>query len=153
MDANIVSRGFTQVQFIDQYGEERVIYRQSGKALRVKKKQDTVSHILNRSAGILMGQRIKALRIERGYTLDALLVKAGLAAGAGQGKQRMFEIENAGVGAARRQKQGIRFGTLYALAIALECDVAELMPSAAEVARHAGVALIAPKEAALSKVA
>jgi transcriptional regulator with XRE-family HTH domain len=152
---NIVSRGFTQVEFVDQYGDTRTIYRQSGNALRVKKKSDTVSHVLNRVAAEVMGDRIKARRIAAGLTLDGLLQKAGLAAGAGQGKARMYEIETAsrhrnGTG---RQAQGVRFGTLYALAIALECEVSDLLPSAREVAERAGVALIVPNAVRLSAAA
>lgn len=153
---NIVSRGFTQVEFVDQYGDKRTIYRQAGDALRVKKKDDTVSHVLNRAAAELTGDRIKARRVSMGLTLDELLVKAGLAAGAGQGKQRMHEIETAGrhhktgIG---RQTKGMRFGTLYALAIALECEAADLLPSAKEVSDRAGVALIVPNTARLSAAA
>lgn len=152
-NGNIVSRGFTQVQFVDQYGETRTIHRNKGTALRVKKKADTISHVLNRAAAELMGQRIKATRLARGYTLDALLSRAGLAAGAGQGKNRMFEIENAGKNRHGANAQGIRFGTLYALAIALECDVSALLPTAQEIARHAGVALVVPQDVRLARAA
>lgn len=146
-NGNIVSRGFTQIQFTDQYGEERTIYRQKGNALRIKKREDTISHVLNRAAAELVGQRIKKIRLAKGYTLDGLLARAGLASGAGQGKMRMYEIENAGKNRRGANAQGVRFGTLYALAIALECEVTELLPSANEIARHAGVALVTPKEA------
>lgn len=148
MKENIVSRAFTHVDFVDQYGEKRTIYRQTGAALRVKKKADTVSHILNRVSAEIMGDLIKSRRMALGLSLDGLLTKAGLAAGPGLGKHRMYEIENAGrnhlTGLGRRQAQGIRFGTLYALAIALECDAADLLPSAKEVAERAGVALVVP---------
>lgn len=156
MTDNIVSRGFTQVEFVDQYGDNRTIYRQSGEALRVKKKTDTVSHILNRIAAEMTGDNIRARRIAAGLSLDGLLQKAGLAAGAGQGKHRMYEIEKAGrnhktgIG---RQTNGLRFGTLYALAIALECEPADLLPSAKEVAERAGVALIVPNAVRLSAAA
>lgn len=153
MTDNILSRGFTQVAFVDQYGEERVIYRQRGKALRVKKRQDTLSHVLNRAAAELMGQRIKRMRVAKGYTLDGLLARAGLVAAPGLGKSRMYEIENAGKNHRGANAQGIRFGTLYALAMALECEVAELLPSAAEIARHAGVGLATPKEVRVAKAA
>lgn len=152
-NGNILSRGFTQVQFTDQYGEERTIYRQKGNALRVKKRADTISHVLNRAAAELMGERIRQQRLAKGYTLDALLARAGLVAGPGQGKNRMFEIENAGRNRRGANAQGVRFGTLYALAMALECDVAELLPTAKEVAERAGVALVAPTDPRLSRAA
>lgn len=150
---NIVSRGFTQVQFIDQYGDERTIYRQKGNALRVKKRQDSISHVLNRAAAELTGLRIKEMRIERGFTLEGLLHRAGLAAGASQGKARMYEIENAGKNHRGANAQGVRFGTLYAIAIALECDVSELLPSTEAIARHAGVALVSPAEMRVARAA
>lgn len=155
MTENIVSRGFTQIAFEDQYGEKRTIYRQKGNALRIKKKSDTVSHILNRAAAELTGDRIKARRIASGLTLDGLLQKAGLAAGPGQGKMRMWEIENAARNHSNpgRQSQGVRIGTLYALAIALECEPSALLPSAKEVAERAGVALIVPNSVRLSSAA
>lgn len=152
---NIVSRGFTHVDFVDQYGDTRTIYRQSGDALRIKKKTDTISHVLNRIVAEITGDRIKARRVAMGLTLDELLAKAGLAAGAGQGKARMHEIETAGrhhKTGLGRQTKGIRFGTLYALAIALECEPSDLMPSAKEVAERAGVALVSPSDVRLSAV-
>lgn len=142
---NIITRGFTEVTVTDQYGDQRTIYRQKGKTLRVKKNSDTVSHVMNRVAAEMTGKRIKAKRIERGLSLDQLLLKAGLAAGPGQGKQRMYEIENAGKNHRGANAQGIRFGTLYALALALECEVWDLLPSTAEIAEQANVELRQPE--------
>ena len=152
---NMVTRGFTQVEFVDQYGESRTIYRQGGSALRIKKKSDTISHILNRVAAEMTGDRIKSRRIAAGLTLDGLLQKAGLAAGVGQGKSRMYEIENAGRqrNGRGRQAQGVRFGTLYALAMALECEVTDLLPTTREVAERAGDSLIVPNSVRLSMAA
>jgi hypothetical protein len=138
-----LARGHTEIRFRDQYGDERVIHRQRGQALRVKKKDDSVSHLLNRSAAILMGQRIKAEREAAGLTLEQLFERSGLAA-PGYGKQRMYVIENGG-STERRQKQGVRFGTLYAIALALGVAPQDLMPSAKDVAKHAGVDLVTPK--------
>lgn len=152
-EENIVSRGFTQVQFTDQYGEERTIYRQKGQALRVKNRSDALSHVLNCAAADLTGKRIKAMRMVRGYTLDGLLVRAGLVAAPGLGKSRMYEIENAGKNRRGANAQGVRFGTLYALAIALECPVTDLLPTSEEVAHHAGVGLVVPDEPRVGRVA
>jgi len=155
MTENIVSRSFTQVEFVDQYGEQRTIYRQKGNALRVKKKDDSISHVLNRVAAEITGDRIRARRLQAGLTLDGLLAKAGLTAGPGQGKMRMHEIETAGRqrNGTGRQAQGVRFGTLYALAMALECEVTDLLPTTKEVAEKAGVALIVPNHIRLSVAA
>ena len=138
----VVSRGFTEVEFVDQYGEKRTIYRQRGQALRVKKRKDSVSHLLNRAAAKLTGQRIKAARLAAGMSLDELHDKAGLTAAPGLSKQRMYEIENAGKNHRGSNANGVRFGTLYALAIALECDAADLLPTKAEVMREAGLGLV-----------
>lgn len=147
-----LSRGFTEVQFRDQYGELRTIHRQKGNSLRVKKRADSVSHLLNRAAGVLTGKKIRAARIAAGLTLAALHDKAGLSAAPGLSKNRMYEIERAGVGR-NQNKQGVRFGTLYALAMALDCEVYDLLPSAAEVAKEAGVDFVATVAARLAKVA
>lgn len=147
---NIVSREFTEIRFVDQYGDERIIHRNRGQALRIKKREDSVCHILNREAAKIIGRKIRERRQAAGMTLDELLAKAGLAAAPGQGKQRMWTIENAGKGRARANLQGVRFGTLYAIAIALECEPWELMPSASEIADRAGVALVAPTHVRLS---
>ena len=139
---NHVERGYTRIEFLDQYGEKRIIHNPRGRGLRLKKHDDTISHVLNRAAGGMIGARIKARRLAAGLTLDELLTKAGLVAGPGQGKARMWEIENAGQNSpTRKNKQGVRFGTLYALAIALECEPFDLMPTAKEVAAVANVAL------------
>lgn len=146
---NILSRGLTQIEFVDQYGESRVIHRNKGSALRVKKRQDSISHVLNRVAASLIGERIRARRLAAGLTLDGLLVKAGLSAGAAQGKNRMYEIENAGKNRSGANAQGIRFGTLYAIAIALECEPTDLLPATKEIAERAGVALMVPNDVRL----
>ena len=92
-----------------------------------------------------MGKRVKKARIAAGMTLAQLHDRAGLEAAEGLAKNRMVEIENGGVGSTRKNKQGIRFGTLYALAMALDLPPSALMPSAAEVAEKAGVSFIEDK--------
>ena len=149
-NGNFVSRGYAQIKFTDQYGEDRVIYRQKG-AYRIKNRDDTIAHVLNRTAADMIGKRIREKRLSRGLTLDGLLAKAGLVAAPGLGKSRMYEIENAGKNRRGANAQGVRFGTLYALAMALECPITDLLPTTEEIARHAGVALVAPTDARVSK--
>jgi hypothetical protein len=48
----------------------------------------------------------------------------------------MWEIEN-GV-----RKEGVRFGTLYAIAIALDVEVSDLIPTRAEVVELAPVEVV-----------
>lgn len=123
-------------QFVNDLGETRVIHRPKGKtraSLRLLKETDSVTHRLNRAAAILTGQRIKARRTEIGMTLEQLGVRAGLKAN--PVKVYVFSIERA----ARRE--GVRFGTLYAIALALDCQVWDLLPTTDDVRDAAGVVL------------
>ena len=137
----VVSRGFTEVNFLDQYGDKRTIYRHAGK-LRVKQCRTTPAILLNRAAATLIGQRIQRARKAAGLTLEQLHQLAGLEAAQGFAKQRMHEIERAGTGRTTKQRQGLRMGTLYALAMALGTEPYALMPTAQEVAEKAGVSFV-----------
>lgn len=117
-------------KFKNRYGEEKIIHiTRSG--LRVKRNESTVVLTLNAKVAELMSARIKARRKKLGLTLEELCTRAGIATTTP--KSRMWEIEN-GVA-----KGGLRFGTLYALAIALECKPGDLMPSVDEVLGGANV--------------
>lgn len=141
MAQGVVSRGFTEVDFLDQYGDKRTIYRHAGK-LRVKQRRTTPAILLNRAAAMLIGQRIRRAREVAGLSLDELHQLAGLEAAQGFAKQRMYEIEKAGTGLTTKQRQGLRMGTLYALAMALGTEPHALMPTAQEVAEKAGVSFV-----------
>jgi transcriptional regulator with XRE-family HTH domain len=80
---------------------------------------------LNRRVADLTAAKIKARRIELNLTLEDVCVKAGMASATP--KSRMWEIENC------QAKHGIRFGTLYAIAIALETTPQQLLPTIDEV--------------------
>lgn len=131
----VLRRGHAEIEFVDQYGEKRTLHRLNGNPLRVKRKGNTVVHALNRVVGFAIGRRIRELRIARGWSLDFLAHRAGLAAGAGQYKDRMWEIENS------LRQHGVKHGTLYAIAIALGVPVCDLLPSADDVAKAAGCEL------------
>lgn len=121
--------------FLDQYGETRVIHRSQGsgnKGLRVMKNGSTPVELLNRAAARLLGRAIKARRQSLGLSLEDLGVKAGLKSG--NHKQYVWSIENA------MRDKGVRLGTLYAIAAALDCEPGDLMPSGEEVRRVARVA-------------
>ena len=127
-----MKNGKTIATFQDHFGEERRIYRESARsALKVAKNTDTVSHKMNRVAAVLIGARIKERRVAAGLTLEALCERAGLKAA--NPKQLMWEIENA------IRQEGMRMGTLYAIAHVLECEPGELLPPVQEVASHAGI--------------
>ncbi len=129
----VVSRNHVEVEFIDQYGEKRIIHKQRNSRLSVARDGETVVHALNRSAAVLTAQNIRCARLAAGLTLRGLCVKAGMTVALT--KQRMSEIENAG----RGRYTSIRMGTLHALAAALGMDAKDLLPSTDEVMRHAHV--------------
>jgi|HubBroStandDraft_1064217.scaffolds.fasta_scaffold09816_5 hypothetical protein len=129
----ILRRGETVVKFTDQYGDQRIIHRLKDRRLSVKRQGNTPAHALNRAAAVLLGSRIKQCRIAAGLTMEELCVRAGLAAAPGQGKMRIYEIENA------KRREGVRIGTLFALAIALNVPISDLLPSSEEVAAAADV--------------
>lgn len=128
--------------FIDGYGEERVIHRRNGSGLAVFNGGNTPVLRMTRAAAILIGKRIKARRGELGISQRELCQRAGLTDV--NPKQRVHAIENA------TRMRGLRMGTLYALAYALECDVAALLPPHSEVMALSGVAprSVAPLEIA-----
>lgn len=109
--------------FADRYGEERKIRRTQGRKLHVMNEANTPSRQMSKVASKLIGIRIRELRQAAGLTLLALIDRAGLTGG----RQRMWEIENALRG------QGAKLGTIYALAWALGCEVAEILPSVSDV--------------------
>jgi DNA-binding Xre family transcriptional regulator len=127
----IVSKNRVLVEFEDQYGDVRVIHRKKGSRLSVKRLGDTPVHALNRAAAVLIGYKIREVRTRKSMSLADLCIKAGLASATP--KQRMHEIE---VG---KRQEGMRLGTLFAIALALEVDVSSLLPRSAEVAEKAGV--------------
>ncbi len=105
-------------------GEPRTIHK-TPNGLRFKREAKTPILALNGEIGRLCGDRIKALRLERRMTLEELCVRAGIVSGTP--KERMWEIESGA------RQGGLRFGTLYALAMALGVDVCDLLPSRQEV--------------------
>lgn len=123
--------------FIDAYGDERVIHRPKGKGLRVYQGLTTVPLKLNRAIASLLGERVRERRLSLGLTLQQVAIRAGMATG-GNPKSVMHAIESAGK--AGRRTEGVRLGTLFALAHALECSPADLLPSMDEAATLAGVA-------------
>lgn len=113
-----------EITFTDKYGDARAIHR-TRHGLQVKRTNLTPVIKLNQAMAALVGDRIRALRIERGYGLAELCERAGIVSATP--KSRMWELENA------VRKEGMRLGTLYALAIALDVEVCELLPTTDEV--------------------
>ncbi len=110
--------------YTDRYGDIRKIHG-TRNGLKRKREFLTPTLLLNQAVAGLIGARIKAERQHQGLTLEQLAIKAGLVSVAP--KSRMWEIENA------IRKEGIRHGTIYALAIALGVEATQFLPSIAEV--------------------
>lgn len=109
---------------VDKYGQERVI-RGSRHGLKLQRQSSTLCIDLSNVIGPLIGRNIRLAREEAKMTLAELCERAGLVSVSP--KSRMWEIET-GV-----RKNGIRFGTLYAIAMALGKDPADFLPSMKEV--------------------
>lgn len=139
-------RGEALVDFTDQYGEKRTIHRLKGSTLAVKRVGNTPALAMGRAAAVLMGLRIRAARQAAGMSLADLCMRAGLSAAPGHHKHRMYEIEKG----ARRL--GVQIGTLYAIALALDVPVSDLLPSVDEIAKAADVAFTASDSAAVRMV-
>lgn len=116
--------------YTDRYGDERTIHR-TRHGLKVKRQGQTPILALNPAVAELVGARIRELRLERGWTLEELATRCGITSG--HPKSRMWAIENSGRG------EGIRFGTLYTLAIALGVEATDLLPTVEQVTGAADV--------------
>jgi len=119
--------------FIDKFGEERKIHA-TRHGLTLKRRQDTHCQILSKAISGYIGERIRAIRQSKEMTMEALGIKAGLTSG-NHIKNRVYEIEH------NQRSVGIRFGTVYQIAIALEVPITELLPSTETVRQMTGVTL------------
>lgn len=113
------------VQFTDRYGETRTIHHNQspGGPLRVKRVGTTPALALNRPVAERLGTRVKELRVARGWSMTELAERSGLRGD----KQTIYAIETAMRG------QGVRLGTLYALAMAFDVEAADLLPAVSDV--------------------
>lgn len=111
--------------YVDVYGETRIIHKPKGRRLSVFCGGNTVALRMNRASAILIGKKIKEIRLKKGISQRTLCVRAGLQNV--NPKQYIHAIENA------TRQAGSRMGTLYAIAYALECEVYEIVPTINEV--------------------
>jgi hypothetical protein len=116
-------------QFEDRFGEERVVHK-TRRGLTIRR-EPTMVLKMNQVVSLMIGQRVKHFRGLRGWTLVELATRAGMHSG--HPKERIWAIENA------TRKEGMRMGTVYALALALGVEATDLMPTVEEVASQAGV--------------
>lgn len=117
-------------EFINDFEEKAVVHRDARGRIRMKRTKEAVALALSCEIGRIAGERIRAERKRQGLTMLALARRAGLTAT----KQRMREIE-----CQSPARTGLRIGTIYALAWALEVDPSTLLPTLEEAMRGAGV--------------
>ena len=109
--------------FEDKYGDTRTVHRGKN-GLAIKRQVRTPALVLNRPIAKLIGQKIRKKRLECNLTMEELGKMAGMTSDA---KSRIWTIENA------KRGEGLRMGTLYALAISLKVEAIDLMPTNKEV--------------------
>lgn len=120
--------------FQDKFGEERKIHN-TRHGMTVKRRADTHCQVLGKAISRYAGERIKAIRQSKDMTMEELGLRAGLATGSNL-KQRVYEIEH------NLRSVGMRFGTVYQIAIALEVEVTELLPTTETVKAMTGARLM-----------
>jgi DNA-binding Xre family transcriptional regulator len=118
-------------EFQDEHGDTQTIHRPKGRRLSVYRGGNTPVLRMNRAVAVLLGERIRARRLMLGMTQEQLCLKAGFVHT--HPKQRMADIERA------TRAEGIRLGSLYAVAYALGCHPGDLLPPMDDVMKLAGV--------------
>jgi len=114
-NANVVAT------FTDKFGDERKIHATRA-GLTVKRRTDTHCQVLSKAISGYIGERIRAIRQQKDMSAEELCLRAGLTFG-NNAKHRIYEIEK------NKRAIGIRFGTVYQIAIALEVEINELIPT------------------------
>ena len=120
----------------DKFGEDRKVV-QRGSRIRIAQSQSTPILTMNRPVGIEVGKRIREARLDRGFTLEELAIRCGITSG--WPKNRMWEIESG------QRAHGLRFGTLYAIAAALNIEATALMPPVSTILAKAEVVKVQAK--------
>lgn len=106
--------------FHDQYGEEQHVIAPRRGVLAVRRQRGpTPLMAINAAIQAVVMRKAKALREERGWTLKQMSERMGHMP---PDKSRMWALEN-------MMTEGFSIGTIYTLCIALDVDVAELLPS------------------------
>lgn len=133
----------------DEFGDERKIHRTKN-GLKIRRENATPAMALSGPAGVLVGERIRKMRLKRGLSQADLAIACGFIGG--HPKRRMHDIERPSL----TRSKGILLGTLYAIAVALDCSPKDLLPTtrqvmdAAKVERnHSPIARVMLKSTAL----
>ena len=114
-------------------GEQRIIRKKDSRdGWQIKQEKETPSQIASKELGRFIGQRIRERRLQLGMTMLELGQRAGIRGGNDrQIKVRINEIETASKyrnHSLGSEHSGIRLGTLFIIANALDCEMADLLP-------------------------
>ena len=115
-------------EFTDHFGDRQVIHRDKGGILKIRRNAPTVVLAMTKTVGAFAGKRIREERLKAGITGLQLAERAGLKGG----KEAIYAIETA-------LNTGVRLGTLYAIAAALNVSPFSLLPPVEMVIHEAGV--------------
>lgn len=126
----MVRRRPVVVEFEDRFGEKQTIHRDKGGILKIRRKSPTVVLAMTASIGRCIGQRIREERLKAGLTMAELSERSGLKGG----KQAIAHAEAA-------MDTGVRIGTVYAIAVALNVSPFSLMPPVDVVLRESAVSM------------
>jgi len=118
-------------EYVDKYGDKKVIHCPKGRAMRVFKGEGTALIKLNRATAVLLGEAIRKRRLSLGMSMEELGIKAGLKSATP--KQYVYSIEKAS------RQEGMRLGTLLMISSALGVEPGHLLPSVADAMELAGV--------------
>ncbi len=119
--------------FTDRFGEERKIHA-TRHGLTLKRREETSCQVLSKAISGYFGERVRAIRQSKDMTMQELAIKASLSTG-GNAKDRVYAIEK------NMRGCGVRFGTVYQIAMALEVEIVDLLPTTETVRQMTGVKL------------
>jgi transcriptional regulator with XRE-family HTH domain len=141
-EEEVSPRNYTQeIEFVDRFGEKRIIRKRDRAKWAVKQDDTQAWRSLNEVIATLMGQKIRDAREAAGLSMSQLAARIGVNGHTYNQKVRMYEIEK-GV-----RKYGLRFGTLYAIAMVLGVDPKSLMPTTDEILGRVSVKYLGGEKA------
>lgn len=125
-----------KAQFVNDRGELKTVHwsRQNNK-LVVKREPRTLPMVLTHAVNKLLGPIIRSKRKSLSLSMGQVGMRAGLTHNTGNAKNRIHEIEK---GAEYGRIQGVKIGTLYAIAYAMKIEPSELLPKMEDVLAASG---------------
>lgn len=124
--------------FVDKYSEKRQRRHTKKNGTKVKREKDTLCQVFSKAISDYFGKKVKEIRIKKGISLRDLAFLSGIELGP-HGKERIYAIEN------NTRDNGVRLGTIYSIALALDVPVSDLIPTKDEAAKLAGVRFVGVK--------